>query len=594
MTSLVASQRTKETQSCPRSFVFSHPEGKVTLRKVGHKRSLSAEEEQVIRRNGSPSEKARFHYRTHFLAPPTPTVMSVGKEMSLRDPHYRPSMLNPFSTLPRLREGRKILGSSQNLFSSCFELPSPSRATTPSGVGSGDLVSSPDMWIPSAGPTSRPVHSLPSSPTASSESGLDMNAINPNHFRAFTLAPLHEQCNFNSEDSTPSSGVRSPRSSSSSHRGRIPPSASASRFEDHLFEGRVQLLRRLYSGGNWMTQDDTAIDVNSANHVSNYGYPLRRRGSCESGFCSVGTDDLFMDSGLSSTRSLGSSLLTVSDLEEDLRAASAYLKRTSSVFTDSTDDLASLTYTGEQDCSSVIHPGYEKDIRDIVEYFEATCRIDVDHQLQLHRHNLHYHHPHHHRRGNKSILARSGVAQAGYRGASDMVWRGQFNPNGCSTSSTVSTEEGRGEVQLPRSQKIDSLIKRVVEKESRGRLRHKLPTPQRLQVCDGIVRSKLPLFDHTKGQARGRLPQEQHGIVKSKLAIFDKPNNASHSNSSSSSSCSTIVNTMSASMLGISNGTTSSKKVAERRLAAIMGSNSSNTTNISSGCTALTGKPTES
>ena len=48
----------------------------------------------------------------------------------------------------------------------------------------------------------------------------------------------------------------------------------------------------------------------------------------------------------SATRSMGSSLLTVSDLEEDLRAASAFLssnnKRTSSIFTDSTDDLSSL------------------------------------------------------------------------------------------------------------------------------------------------------------------------------------------------------------------------------------------------------------
>ena len=42
-------------------------------------------------------------------------------------------------------------------------------------------------------------------------------------------------------------------------------------------------------------------------------------------------------------RSICSSLLTVSDLEEDLRVASAFLtkKRTSSVFTDSIDDLSS-------------------------------------------------------------------------------------------------------------------------------------------------------------------------------------------------------------------------------------------------------------
>ena len=41
---------------------------------------------------------------------------------------------------------------------------------------------------------------------------------------------------------------------------------------------------------------------------------------------------------------MGSSLLTVSDLEEDLRAASAFLsnKRTSSVFTDSLGMLHTL------------------------------------------------------------------------------------------------------------------------------------------------------------------------------------------------------------------------------------------------------------
>ena len=35
-----------------------------------------------------------------------------------------------------------------------------------------------------------------------------------------------------------------------------------------------------------------------------------------------------------------------------------------------------------------------------------------------------------------------------------------------------------------------------------------------LQVCDGIVRSKLPIFDKTKRQNRNRLPFDQHGFVK--------------------------------------------------------------------------------
>ena len=73
---------------------------------------------------------------------------------------------------------------------------------------------------------------------------------------------------------------------------------------------------------------------------------------------------------------MGSSLLTVSDLEEDLRAASAFLssnhKRTSSIFTDSTDDLSSLaeetsdlSSLASKGAASRPSTGYEKDIRDI-------------------------------------------------------------------------------------------------------------------------------------------------------------------------------------------------------------------------------------
>ena len=45
--------------------------GKIHLRKVGHKRSLS--EEEIVVRKKSPSEKARFHYFNR------PSVMSIGK-----------------------------------------------------------------------------------------------------------------------------------------------------------------------------------------------------------------------------------------------------------------------------------------------------------------------------------------------------------------------------------------------------------------------------------------------------------------------------------------------------------------------------------
>ena len=49
----------------------------------------------------------------------------------MKDPHYKPALQNPFAPLPRLREGKKIIGSSGDLFSSCFELPSPARVSTP-------------------------------------------------------------------------------------------------------------------------------------------------------------------------------------------------------------------------------------------------------------------------------------------------------------------------------------------------------------------------------------------------------------------------------------------------------------------------------
>ena len=55
---------------------------KLSVRKAaGHKRSFSEEEITSIRKTASPSEKARFHFKS--------TVLSIGHEMSMRDPHYR-------------------------------------------------------------------------------------------------------------------------------------------------------------------------------------------------------------------------------------------------------------------------------------------------------------------------------------------------------------------------------------------------------------------------------------------------------------------------------------------------------------------------
>merc|ERR1712179_601531 len=88
------------------------------------------------------------------------------------------------------------------------------------------------------------------------------------------------------------------------------------------------------------SQDDSNIGTWSG--LTHIDLPLRRAGSWESGFFSSSNTDWMSEEGLLSSRSIGSSLLTVSDLEEDLRAASAFLsqKRSSSIFSESLDDLS--------------------------------------------------------------------------------------------------------------------------------------------------------------------------------------------------------------------------------------------------------------
>ena len=132
---------------------------------------------------------------------------------------------------------------------------------------------------------------------------------------------------------------------------------------------------------------------------------------------------------------------------------------------------------------------------------------------------------------------------------------------------SVTAEVAAAELRLPRSQKIESLIKRVVEKESRERLQRRGPqsslpysnqqqTQQRLQICDGIVRSKLQVFDETKRPSR--LPKDHKGFVKAKMAIFDgsKTNNGP-----------------------VSSTTGNAKRLAEKRLLALANAASKSSSN---------------
>jgi len=386
-------------------------------RKIAVKRFLSQEESS---KKKPPSDKARMHQRSFS----DQTAKAVGEEMCLMDPYYLEppkEFLNPFATLPRLRKGRKIIGSNSELFSSCFEVHSPRVAS------------------PLATPESQNItKSLPNSP--------------PNPQRGI-IHPIPQDSN----DFCSSF--------------QFSPTETMFTNSQH-----VSSLRRIYSTGGSVSQDDSSLGVWSG--LSPPTFPLRRCGSCESGFYSSSNGDWISESGMMSNRSIGSSLLTVSDLEEDLRLASAFLssKRTSSIFTDSLDDLSSrlddISCTGlpmrKLNFDRSKPEKYENDIRDIVDYFEKNCSM------------------------NRSVGSRF-------------------------------KEDKRSSPEIARSQKIESLIKKVAENKSRARLNRRSNTQQQhLQVCDGIVRSKLPIFDQAKRQSKNRQPFDQHGFVKSRLAMFDQ------------------------------------------------------------------------
>ena len=262
----------------------------------------------------SPSEKARVHSRACSRELQLETALSVCEEMCQTDPYYTPppdtrNSFNPFASLPRLRKGRKIIGSMSDNFSSCFEVPSPQ-------------VSSPGVLSAFQAMKTR-TKSLPNSPTVVTRLSLQSE-----------LSPF------------------------SSRLPASPPTSNA--------------------GSQLGSQDDSGIGTWSG--LTPVDFPIRRAGSWESGFFSQEGGG-----GLLSSRSVASSLLTVSDLEEDLRAASAFLynKRSSSVFTDSLDDLSygldDISCSGfplrNLALEGVKNEKYEKDIREIVEYFEKKCHM---------------------------------------------------------------------------------------------------------------------------------------------------------------------------------------------------------------------------
>ena len=316
----------------------------------------------------TPSEKARLHHKLS-LTSQSVSAQSVGEEMCRLDPHYspQPEPHNPFTTLPRLREGRKIIGSTSELFSSCVEI----------------------------------------------------------------LSPQDQQFDWLRRKSLPSSARRNRESPRSPGEAESSPPAFS------------------------QLQDVITADSQTRQEP-------RRWGSCESGIFSSSTEDW------NSPRSHASSLLTVSDLEEDLRAASALLQNTraSSVLSESLEDISAclddISSIGAETATSD-SDRYEKDIREIVEYFERNCQSN----------------------------------------------------NGLNLSKQQKSSEN------VRSQKIENLIKKVAENKSRARQNKRVGQQElvHLKACQGIVSSKLHIFDQNSPSRAERPPvrklgttQTQHGV----------------------------------------------------------------------------------
>lgn len=181
-------------------------------------------------------------------------------------------------------------------------------------------------------------------------------------------------------------------------------------------------LCTLFKGGSSTNLSDIQSDLNTPSSA------LRRRGSCESGFYSSVGECLSPSSVWGDSGTAVSSLRSLDELEPNGLHSWIY-KRASSIYTDSSEDISSLTSDWTQD----MQPNISK----IVEYFEKK------------------------------------EASGRHPGVSK---------NGSQLSSRIAA------------------LRRSIEKPNGGASGSHLTTPQRpkcprLVICEGAVRSKLPLFD---------------------------------------------------------------------------------------------------
>lgn len=443
-------------------------------KKIYHRRSLSDESNRVTSNNSnsiatnstlcsspnnaSPSEKARRH----------------ALSMCRQDPHYKPRAGNPFAALAQFRGVKKFLGN----FSSCCEMPSPSPLTS----------------------DSEPTLSLPDSPTSTRKSSTAAHAHCSHYARQQLFhttsgsdLPNHLYQHHNSTSNS-SSGTVVVSSNSGGVGGTTttPMSSTSSSLASTatttpsgggpVVGGMVGCLCTGVGGANDRVQVDSKVAgvTTTGGVMVASGQGLRRRGSCESGFYSnvgecLSPSSLWGDSGgtaVSSLRSLEDEL----ESAEEVHSASALLccKRASSIYTDSSEDVSSVAgsdWTSGSGGTGVGGTGanqqldLQPNISAIVEYFERKGA------------NLR-HHTGANRSGHQQLSSRIAALRKSldrpYISAANQLCVGNTLHTHLPHPHTSIT--GQAGIQPQQQQQRNNKCSRLV-------------------VCEGAVRSKLPLFD---------------------------------------------------------------------------------------------------
>nr|CAD7424306.1 unnamed protein product [Timema monikensis] len=614
------SARSEEVISSTEAGEIPDHKDLLLTKRLSHRRSLSEDVGSIVfPPHTAPSDKARCHFVRSTVTPGSALLINpkdVGEIMCLQDPHYKPTLTtrtNPFAALSQFHGVKKILGGPNkggspssfvsghtgDLFSSCFELPSPFYGPTPPSTPTqSSEAESPWKFRCPSPPVV--VHvtrkrsddaplSLPASPTlvrrrllaSSSISGSPASSAEP----GVEKVPKSNCCNSLEEDCCPSQpsksslfGKRTNKASSLFTHPLFKCSEGCNGKQEQEQGCALLQLPQAHQSPLTLNQRGCSSSLNLADPGillaedpgGGLGYTsnvLRRHGSCESGFfSSVGEDfglvagdllstnefagihptrshhntssatlssssaasSLFLldDSAVSTTtvsslRSGSGELGDLDDLTTGMNSSGAITrntphhhsllfaaKRSSSIYTDSSEDISSL---GGGDLSYWEDRGFSgintqpQQISKYVEYFEKMgANINASS-----------------RRADKDCghsLWESAENQFCSKHQRDaMFHQASGYGNRTSPMEFARRMEGASLNDAIRSSKIALLRKKLERMTSQQMSVHSVSggssapglvglgdcrivkrtvnATQRLMICEGAVKSKLPLFD---------------------------------------------------------------------------------------------------